>query len=218
MIFMLMSAIFEIQVMLSQTQIRYQPVTNIMPRIRLLPVLFATVCFLLSVNHLKESSGSSEVSLIFGNKSVQKLGTKSTAKSYTNNVLLVLSLILSSDIHPHPGPAHKNVFRCGLCQIPVTWSCEGVCCDGCDICYHKSCTEHNSTEFAQLHQSNVAWHCYKCDSVLTFQVLASIVMNLLKQTASSLSQTLMKHSTKVFQHHSVLALSVAQQISLLDPK
>ena len=137
-----------------------------MPRVRLLPALCLTVCFFLYVNQTEHELAKSNMSFgIFGNKNAQKHGVRPTSKAYTNNVLLALSLIISGDIHPHPGPTHKSVYPCGLCQVPVTWSCEGVCCDGCDIWYHKSCTEQNSTEFAELNRTDVAWHCYKCDSV-----------------------------------------------------
>ena len=43
----------------------------------------------------------------------------------------------------HPGPHKKaSVYPCGLCELPVTWNCQGVCCDDCSI----SLNTHNTTD------------------------------------------------------------------------
>ena len=38
-------------------------------------------------------------------------------------------MIQSGDIKLNPGPRQASIFTCGMCEIPVTWSNEGVCCD-----------------------------------------------------------------------------------------
>ena len=89
-----------------------------------------------------------------------------TNTSYRKNVLLILTLLLSGDIHPHTGPpSRQNVYPCGLCQVPVTRTCHCVCCDNCDNWYHNSCTEQDSDAFAELNKTNVSWLCCKCESV-----------------------------------------------------
>ena len=58
--------------------------------------------------------------------------------TYTNKYknVLILTIILSGDIELNPGPHKKgSVYPCGLCELPVTWNCQGVCCDDCNISY-----------------------------------------------------------------------------------
>jgi len=92
------------------------------------------------------------------------VNTNSTNK---NTVLLTLILLLAGDIHPHPGPRanNANIFPCGLCDRPVTWSQEGVCCDGCDVWHHKSCCELCTHDYELLQRSHVQWMCCRCDSI-----------------------------------------------------
>ena len=52
-----------------------------------------------------------------------------------------------------------------MCEIPVTWSNEGVCCDCCSVWHHKSCIELCTTDYELLQRSNVQWMCCKCDSL-----------------------------------------------------
>ena len=59
-----------------------------------------------------------------------------------NMTLFVSCLLLAGDVSPNPGPKRQaSVYPCGLCDLPVTWDCQGVCCDDCDIWHHKSCLE-----------------------------------------------------------------------------
>ena len=87
-----------------------------------------------------------------------------TAKlQYTNIILLIM--IQSSDIELNPGPRQASIFPCGMCEIPVTWSNEGVCCDCCSVWHHTSCIELCTTDYELLQRSNVQWMCCKCDSL-----------------------------------------------------
>ena len=76
---------------------------------------------------------------------------------------IFLSLILSGN--PNPGTKNTSTYPCGLCDLPVTWTCEGVCCDDCSIWHHRSCLELCSADYELLHRSNVQWLCCKCDSI-----------------------------------------------------
>ena len=81
--------------------------------------------------------------------------------------MIILTLLIAGDIQSNPGPINKNisVYPCGLCELPVSWNCQAVCCDGCDVWLHKSCIELCSTDFELLQRSNVQWMCCRCDSI-----------------------------------------------------
>ena len=79
--------------------------------------------------------------------------------------LAVLLILLSGDIQLNPGPGNQSIFPCGTCDIPVTWSQEGVCCNNCSVWYHKSCEDLSSKNMSYLGRSSVIWHCCKCDSI-----------------------------------------------------
>ncbi|KAK3107538.1 hypothetical protein FSP39_016928 [Pinctada imbricata] len=76
-----------------------------------------------------------------------------------------MSLLLSGDVEANPGPRNTSTYPCGFCDIPVNWSCEGVCCDECSIWYHRSCLELCSADFDLLEYSHVQWLCCKCESI-----------------------------------------------------
>lgn len=81
--------------------------------------------------------------------------------------LLVTILLICGDIESNPGPTSQaQIYPCGLCDIPVTWNQDAVCCDGCDIWHHKSCLELCSADYDLLAKhSHIQWLCCKCDSV-----------------------------------------------------
>jgi hypothetical protein len=58
-----------------------------------------------------------------------------------------------------------SVYPYGLCELPVTWNCQRVCCDDCSIWYHKSCMELCTQDYELLDRSNVQWLCCKCESI-----------------------------------------------------
>ncbi|CAG2212034.1 unnamed protein product [Mytilus edulis] len=91
------------------------------------------------------------------------LPTTPTVKQH----LTLLLLILGGDIELNPGPRGKqqSIYPCGLCDHPVTWKCDGVCCDDCDIWHHRSCIELCTVDYELLQRSNVQWHCCKCESI-----------------------------------------------------
>ena len=87
-----------------------------------------------------------------------------TAKLQCTTIILLI-LIQSGDIELNQGPRQASILPCGMCEIPVTWSNEGVCCDCCSVWRHKSCIELCTTYYELLQRSNVQWMCCKCDSL-----------------------------------------------------
>ena len=87
----------------------------------------------------------------------------SVSKPSKTNPLWIIMLLLSGDVEVNPGPETK--WPCGICQYPVTWSQEGVACDGCELWHHKSFISLCSDDFQLLERSNVAWKCCKCHSI-----------------------------------------------------
>ena len=79
--------------------------------------------------------------------------------------LAVLLILLAGDIQMNPGPENCSVFPCGTCDIPVTWSQEGVCCNNCSVWYHKSCEDLSSKNMSYLGRSSASWYCCKYDSI-----------------------------------------------------
>jgi len=84
---------------------------------------------------------------------------------YQKTTTSILIILLAGDIELNPGPTRANIFPCGLCDRPVTWSNEGVCCDCCSIWHHRSCIELCTEDYELLQRSNVQWMCCKCDSI-----------------------------------------------------
>ena len=81
--------------------------------------------------------------------------------------MLILILTLSGDIELNPGPRTKqhSIYPCGLCEHPVTWNCEGICCNDCSVWHHRSCIELCSADYDLLQRPNVQWLCCKCESI-----------------------------------------------------
>ena len=83
-------------------------------------------------------------------------------------VFFSLFLLLAGDVASNPGPAGKKIplkdhFPCAICENPVTWSTQGVCCDDCSVWHHLSCTEIPHDNYENL--ENVTWKCHKCNSI-----------------------------------------------------
>ena len=77
-------------------------------------------------------------------------------------VLLYLCAILLSNSYapePNPGPRAPK-YPCGSCHKAVTWKTAGVCCDTCNIWYHKDCLGMNTLVYHGLH--NASWDCDHC--------------------------------------------------------
>jgi len=82
-------------------------------------------------------------------------------------------LLLCGDVEPNPGPCklhmpaplggkQRDDHLCGYCDLRVDWSDLAVCCDNCDIWYHRPCHGMTTEEFGNVH--DVHWTCFKCNS------------------------------------------------------
>ena len=77
------------------------------------------------------------------------------------------SLVSSQPSPPklNPGPPMSgslnlsSIFPCGYCEDPVTWEQRGICCDSCDMWFHKDCVDMGSFTFLAYSTTNVSWIC-----------------------------------------------------------
>ena len=49
------------------------------------------------------------------------------------------------------------------CEDPVTWEQRGICCDSCDMWFHKDCGDMGSFTFLAYSTTNVSWICCRCN-------------------------------------------------------
>ena len=83
--------------------------------------------------------------------------------------LFLIALIMSGDIHPHPGPAlGEGISPCGLCELRCVWDVTqdggggAICCDDCSMWYHRDCLDMSRSEYVRLGKSSATWHCIRC--------------------------------------------------------
>ncbi len=84
--------------------------------------------------------------------SVKTLGTGFTFCIY-------MLLMQAGDVSTNPGPVK---FPCGDCGKGVHWKHRAVCCDECEVWYHKGCLAMSTAVYDTLHSSNVIWICCQC--------------------------------------------------------
>ena len=78
-------------------------------------------------------------------------------------------ILLSGQVEPNPGPPMSgslnlsSIFPCGYCEDPVTWEQRGICCDSCDVWFHKDCVDMGSFTFLAYSTTNVSWICCRCN-------------------------------------------------------
>ena len=73
----------------------------------------------------------------------------------------LLALLLCGDIQLNPGPKCKSVYPCGYCGHNVDYGAKAICCDNCDIWFHKSCVSMSSTMYSELNSVEDRF-CYRC--------------------------------------------------------
>ena len=89
-------------------------------------------------------------------------------------LLVMLALLLSGDIHANPGPKgttktkeitvrDTSIYLCAYCESGVTWRQAGVCCDNCEVWFHKTCLSLSTSSFENIQDSNVSWICNRCN-------------------------------------------------------
>ena len=78
-------------------------------------------------------------------------------------------ILLSGQVELNPGPPISgslnlsSIFPCGYCEDPVTWEQRGICCDSCDMWFHKDCVDMGSFTFLAYSTTNVSWICCRCN-------------------------------------------------------
>ena len=171
-------------------------------------IMIPTVILLLASKYTTESSSSwnyQQLTYSLINSKMHSAGRRPFCLpiNHNKNTRILILAILAGDIEINPGPKTKqsSVYPCGLCQYPVTWSCKGVCSDGCDIWHHQSCIELCTQDYELLERSNVQWHCCKCESInVTSFIFHSYEINIsnVYEPLSLLDGTLDSVKTGVF--------------------
>ena len=77
---------------------------------------------------------------------------------YLSHSLLML-LLISSDIHPNPGP----IDPCSICSHRVTWGNRSVQCTNCSLWVHLSCSGLSPADFRKISLGH-SWTCPMCPS------------------------------------------------------
>ena len=78
-------------------------------------------------------------------------------------------ILLSGQVELNPGPPMfgslilSSIFPCGYSEDPVTWEQRGICCDSCDMWFHKDCVDMRSFTFLAYSTTNVSWICCRCN-------------------------------------------------------
>ena len=65
-------------------------------------------------------------------------------------LIILLLLLMSSNVHPNPGP----IFPCSECAGNVTWRGNSVQCCTCSKWVHLSCSQHSLSKFIALGSSH----------------------------------------------------------------
>ena len=69
-------------------------------------------------------------------------------------LLILLLLLVSSNVHPNPGP----IFPCSVCAGNVTWRGKSVQCCACSKWVHLRCSQLSLSNFRALGSSH-SWSC-----------------------------------------------------------
>ena len=72
-------------------------------------------------------------------------------------LLILLLLLMSSNVHPNPGP----IFPCSVCAENVTWQGKSVQCCTCSKWVHLRCSQLSLSNFRALGSSH-SWSCLPC--------------------------------------------------------
>ena len=100
---------------------------------------------------------------------VEKLKTSVTSYSGTIpskpksfRTIFQLLVLLSGDVHLHPGPVK---YPCAICSRPVASNHRALQCDRCDFWCHIKCVGVPPAQYNQLIGSSTSWECPPCGSV-----------------------------------------------------
>jgi len=76
---------------------------------------------------------------------------------------LILTILLSGDIHYNPGPVKHP---CTDCNKPVKSNQKAIQCDFCDLWIHLKCTKLTVSEYNLMSKSNDYFYCDCCEERL----------------------------------------------------
>ena len=76
---------------------------------------------------------------------------------------LILTILLSGDIHYNPGPVKHP---CTDCSKPVKSNQKAIQCDFCDLWIHLKCTKLTVSEYNLMSKSNDCFYCECCEDRL----------------------------------------------------
>ena len=57
----------------------------------------------------------------------------------------------------------SSIFPCGYCEDLATLEQRGICCDSCDMWFHKDCVDMGSFTFLAYSTTNVSCICCRCN-------------------------------------------------------
>jgi hypothetical protein len=84
-----------------------------------------------------------------------------TAISSSKSQPLLHLVLLSGDIHPHPGPVK---YPCIICERPVAKNHQALQCDSCDNWVHIRCDRVTKEEYKKFQNiSSLVFECPKCN-------------------------------------------------------
>ena len=104
-----------------------------------------------------------------GKKSTLAFGNRPSSPPKLYFGVCFLLILLSGQVELNPGPSspgnqNSSIFPCGYCDLPVTWDQCEICCDSCDLWFHKNCVDIGSHTFRAFSTTNVSWICCNCDN------------------------------------------------------
>ena len=85
--------------------------------------------------------------------------------SWRNNLLL--ALLCARDVETNPGPRQADIFPCRDCQDHVSWTQQAICCDGCNIWFHRSCQSMSQSHYHVIGNTDTQWKCCRCNLQLS---------------------------------------------------
>ena len=82
-----------------------------------------------------------------------------TLSSKRGSYHIILSLLLSGQVEPNPGPGRPPKYPCGECHKAVRWG-RSIACDRCDQWFHKECLDMKTVNFEA--NKELSWSCCNC--------------------------------------------------------
>ena len=115
----------------------------------------------ISLNLSFALSASAASSSSIGKQTFHTSVSLSKSDSQRHALFLISLLTLSLNVELNPGPTFK--YPCGACSLPCKKKQLAICCDDCDLWYHKKCLDMNSKVYEALeNHCSYSWICCQC--------------------------------------------------------